>query len=927
MAAKLLRFGRADAADAAGAEGVSGGALYTPEDGFGGESSPPCEEVSTLTSNEACDTMLSPVAVLTVTPSPPLCPKIKKRCERQQKSQVGLWGGPAGEGDKECSSTLRKIFRHALGQVLGLSASYHVGEGTVGEVLEKKARRHIPEAIMTLLSRLVEAERAAATPLESDSSQASKEEKQGGSAGGGMPRERRAGGEGNRHDGEGRRRPGRRVSFSTFDLSVVDTPDPQRIGSDRPMEGLLTSLFLALKAAERLRMDVGAREVMGWDESPVSKGKKEAGVLAFTVAEPVAPGSWTRREGTRHGGGENEKQVAPLGKENVRQQIFSQWNHPPSPSGVQKPAAHPLPSGGAVEGSRTWTTAEVLARLVQALSDLATAAAAAAEKGEKEEGGEEEGKVAFARSLSLASDPVSPERTSSSLAFSLVSASLLGERPAWSEMAAAAGFYAGELRVLCQEPLESGGARGNGVGGKGGDGGGWARGGSGGSRLLERYQETLSSLVRYELKKVLNLCYCACGSECPEETGLGVGDRVGGADNLVGEGGGWGGREEGGQGAWRAGGVGDPAGDAGGALVGPVEDSWRVTAAGSGGEEKCCSAMHIVAESAPNLQYNNDDPAALFHFALRKVHKHQAVWTEFCEAVLGGGRGVGGEEKQSGGGKEDVALGVGAVDGGVGQGGASLGKGREGEEEGAVSSEAGKRETLKEGGEVDREISDVEQEGCRRGGSKVLCDRAMPPEPPSARARLPWWWSLAETQGDNVLAFLGAASFLTYVLHMPTVVRAVEEGKWGKVERFAGMVSGVLGVVSENDSLRMLADVAGMTEQLDGMWRDAQRVQGILRDTTPEDIVAVLPASHIAGLVRRKRKRVSRALKGQMRDILIWMRSNELPARVVYPLLTPLCVYATDALMGFEKDEYAGDEEEEEEQEVAGHLGLYEIGV
>ena len=184
----------------------------------------------------------------------------------------------------------------------------------------------------------------------------------------------------------------------------------------------------------------------------------------------------------------------------------------------------------------------------------------------------------------------------------------------------------------------------------------------------------------------------------------------------------------------------------------------------------------------------------------------------------------------------------------------------------------------------------------------------------------PAWWTLAENKGGELLSYLGAVSFLSRVLQDPMVSQAVSTGRWGRVERLAGMISGVMGVVSEDDSLRPLADLLLLQDQLEEELAAAQEARQALAASTPAEVLASIPTSQYAAQApRRKRKRSSRFVKGYMKDMLIWVRSNELPEQATYPHLVPLCVYATGPSL-LDGDEEDGDEEEEEEEEGAGHM-------
>lgn len=887
----------------------------------------------------------------------------KQRNNRGEKG--GLWRAATGENDQDCSSTLRKMFRFALGQVLGLPSSYHICDGAVGEVLEKEAKAQVPEAILTLLSRLVDAERAAAMPRSGDGGKGGEWEMAMGSnavaaappptaaaaaaaaasalTGGlvGAGRKRRLSTQqeeerekGDERKGNNKKSKGRRVSFSTYDLSVVDTPDPQRNGSDRPMEGVLSSLFLALKAAETLRGQCAAARAAG------GRGR-----LSSSLSPMVAA-----REGGGRAGGEN--QVPLLGKENVRQQVFAAWNSETIDQqqqqqqelqhmgGPMKPASSSSPSSlpfslipDPIASTRSSSTKEWLDKLVQVLHDFSTAASAAAVATRTAGAADmDSGKRTFAQSLSQSSSAQQQQQQQQHGIGSMVIA-LLGETAQWNELSVAASFYAKELHMLCLSPHESlfcsssSSSRSN---------SGIAMGGEG-SRLLNRYHETLSSMIRYELKRCINLCYCACDLPEEEEEEEGEDWREGGEEGMEAYL-----QEMQQQRVTAAAAAGEPSAE--GQVVSAAATTLstpRTTAAGGGGGatavppfilgvhgrfgmglkggeggenlRNCCSAMQILVETASSLQYNNDDPAALLHFALRKVYCTRGLWTEFCGLVT---------ERDN----EGAAAPAAVVEGGL-LPAVLVPEGEEDRNVGLVSPQAvaSKIEAGKEDQEElqqrytqkETQEEEVKEEQCpRRVIHKTNYGTRVPaPASESAPTPTPAWWSLAESKGSEILGFLGAAAFLVRVLKDPVVVQAVNAGKWGRVERFAGMVSGVLGVVSEEDSLRSLADVGALQEDLYEALQAVHVVRQIMAATTPAEVLASVPPSHFAALApRRKRKRVARVIKGAMRDVLIWVRSSELPEQATYPHLAPLCVYAT-AGIGYEEETADDGEDEEGEEE------------
>ncbi len=764
---------------------------------------------------------------------------------REEKG--GLWKSARGGMEEDCSSTLRKIFRYTLAQALGLPATYHIGEGAVGEVLESKAKARVPEAILTLLSRLVDAEHAAALPR----TRGADGQEAGGdgvgyysaaAAAAIAATATAAAAAASAHKGGGphgkkRKSHGRRVSFSTWDFSAVATPDPQRFGSDRPMEGVLSSLFLALKAAEMLRAECGTAGAL--DVSPPVPSAAAAAGGSSSSLPVLLTAAAAGTEGR-------------VGKENDRQQVFGTWNNAnQGPGGdLMKPSA--------ATAALATASKQSLEKLVAALSELATTAAAAAAS--------EDGRATFVRSMAH-------HGNGAGAMLGLLGETLLP----WSEVAAAAGFYAKELRVLCLDAHE----------------------GLPFSRLMGRYHETLSSLVRYELKKVLNLCYCACELPAEEEGRSPLGHtqpppppQPGTAEEAPAAGGGGGG-----------GSVAIPA-----SSVFGVHGSVGMGACSN--TENCCSAMQILVETAANLQYNSDDPAALFHFALRKVHTKRALWRQF----------------------QAQALAAAAANGDTTEDGSSTapaGFAPEGEEDSNFmqlsSQPAAEGKALPPlsstpaaagaGGEYhgEEDSDEDEEDGVgpqrRRQSSSVGAAAPMP--------NAPAWWGVAESKGGELLSYLGAVSFLSRVLQDPMVAQAVSTGRWGRVERLAGMVSGVMGVVSEDDSLRPLADLLLLQDQLEEELAAAQEARQALADSTPADVLASIPVSQYAAQApRRKRKRSSRFVKGHIKDVLIWVRSNELPEQATYPHLVPLCVYATGpSLLDGDEDDEEDDEEEEEGQE------------
>ncbi len=343
----------------------------------------------------------------------------------------------------------------------------------------------------------------------------------------------------------------------------------------------------------------------------------------------------------------------------------------------------------------------------------------------------------------------------------------------------------------------------------------------------------------------------------------------------------------------------------------------------------CCSAMQILVETAANLQYNNDDPAALVHFALQRLHAKRPAWLAFCEATgVGSGLVAGAEEEEQQQHEGATAVAEARLGGAESKGGeegeaAGGGGGRfvlEAEEDSNLMSLASQpdapappRQLAAQAAAAEAEAQEAEEEdgepgaktgpgGRRRSSSTAATSSSSLPFP------APRWWALAEAQGEEVLGYLSAASFLLRVLQDPMVARAVAQGRWGRVERFAGMIAGVFGVPSEEDSLGALGDLLRLAEHLEGELQAAQAVRGALLASAPVDAMAAVPASHFpagfgqhaaaghghahAGNASKKRKRAARLLKGHVKNVLVWARSCELPPLLTYPQLASLCIYA-----------------------------------
>ena len=294
------------------------------------------------------------------------------------------------------------------------------------------------------------------------------------------------------------------------------------------MESVLSSLFVALKAAEVLRAEccgdgaAGLSAVMAAADGIADKENEGSGPAAAAIP------AGTEREGSPR-------------RYNIQsdQQTRDGWL-----KRVEEQAVGTEVAGGAVR--------ECVEKLVSALADLSSLCSSVAASSQQSNQGEP-----------------APEENSTTP----IGKALLGDHPNWPEIGSAAKFYAGELRCLCL------GSRTN----------------LEGSRLLSRYHETLSSLVRYEMKKVLNLCHCTT-------------DEIQNGTPVP------------------------PPRPAAFGLASAGNNSGNGTEGEEGLPLNCCSALAIMAEYN-TLQYNSDDPAALVHFAMNKIYANLPAWKGLREAV------------------------------------------------------------------------------------------------------------------------------------------------------------------------------------------------------------------------------------------------------------------------------------------------------
>ncbi|CAM9124991.1 unnamed protein product [Ectocarpus sp. 13 AM-2016] len=274
-----------------------------------------------------------------------------------------------------------------------------------------------------------------------------------------------------RRSGSSRRLPSKnRVRFSTHDMSVVDTPDPQRGGSAKGMMSALGGLESILSAAERIRElaaggsgNSGGRERGGSERRGGDSGRQYEGYFdRFSAAaggEPDGGGGGGRddnneQQGTAEAAGGLDK--ASSGSDGGSQ---DEGSVAAAEGDDDEDVDAPLET----EARSVW---EDSAAFVAVLEEIANGDAAP-------------GEVALAGGWG-------PEHRN------------------------AAAFYANELAFLCGTKTEVGGREVRGPFVSGG-------GGAVGSHLRVRYLDVLSCLVRYNLKLLLNTCECEAPDEQQQE--------------------------------------------------------------------------------------------------------------------------------------------------------------------------------------------------------------------------------------------------------------------------------------------------------------------------------------------------------------------------------------------------------------------------
>ncbi|CAM9900856.1 unnamed protein product [Ectocarpus sp. 6 AP-2014] len=276
-----------------------------------------------------------------------------------------------------------------------------------------------------------------------------------------------------RRSGSSRRLPSKnRVRFSTHDMSVVDTPDPQRGGSAKGMMSALGGLESILSAAERIRElaaggpgNSGGREGGGFERRGGGGRRQYEGYFdRFSAAAGGEP------DGGGGGGDDNNEQHGTAA----------------SAGGLDKA------SSGSDGGSR----------------DEGSAAAAAAAEGDDDE---DVDAPLEAEARSVREDSAAFVRVLEEIANGDAAPGEVALAGGWGpEHRNAAAFYAKELAFLSGTKTGVGGRQ---VAGPFVSGGG----GAVGSHLRVRYLDVLSCLVRYNLKLLLNTCECEAADEQQQE--------------------------------------------------------------------------------------------------------------------------------------------------------------------------------------------------------------------------------------------------------------------------------------------------------------------------------------------------------------------------------------------------------------------------
>lgn len=271
-----------------------------------------------------------------------------------------------------------------------------------------------------------------------------------------------------------------RVRFSTHDMSVVDTPDPQRGGSEEGMVSALGGLESILSAAERVR-DLAARGSTAVSERGRGHDRRRhyEGYFDRFSAPGDQPGGSSGGDGAVAAG--EREEPAPASEPTVSASVAQATG----PGGVGvRPASAGVGDGGEAD--------EVSAR-----DGAMTAPVVVAQENEDDgdrDGYADAGAYLTTEAKSVREDSAALVAVLEQIASSDSAPDEVALMGGWGpEHSNAAAFYAKELALLCGATATGGDAAADAVTP--------ASGGAGfGSHLRGRYLDVLSCLMRYNLK-------------------------------------------------------------------------------------------------------------------------------------------------------------------------------------------------------------------------------------------------------------------------------------------------------------------------------------------------------------------------------------------------------------------------------------------
>ncbi|CAM9700740.1 unnamed protein product, partial [Scytosiphon promiscuus] len=280
-----------------------------------------------------------------------------------------------------------------------------------------------------------------------------------------------------------------RVRFSTHDMSVVDTPDPQRGGSERGMISALGGLESILTAAERVR-NLAAPRGGGapYGTSGHGSGSRGGSRTASGSGGKQYEGYYDRFSATVAEGDDD----ADAGDD-----------------GASAAEERGSPVSNPVSTADSSTVVSKAPGSERGNAGSAAAAAAAAATREEDEAEADADASLTTEAKSVREDLTKFVAVLDEIASSDAAPEEIALEGGWGpEHSNAAAFYAKELALLC-----GGGTKPSGDAAEATLHAVGATAGVVGSHLRVRYLDVLSCLVRYNLKLLLNVCEC----EPPEE--------------------------------------------------------------------------------------------------------------------------------------------------------------------------------------------------------------------------------------------------------------------------------------------------------------------------------------------------------------------------------------------------------------------------